>query len=139
MNSLFIAYLAISWAMFGLIWVIQLVHYPGFRYIDPQQFLQFHQFHTSQITLIVMPLMLAELGLSILFCVYPLNMMFSVINLFLVLALWLSTFAVQIPQHQSLSKGKDIQVINRLVKSNWFRTFLWTFKALLTFYIWIKM
>lgn len=30
-----LATLALSWALLALIWVVQLVHYPAFRDIDP--------------------------------------------------------------------------------------------------------
>ena len=61
--NLLIAHFAVSWALFGLIWTVQLVHYPAFRYIQEGQFTAFQHFHMQGITLIVLPLMLAELAL----------------------------------------------------------------------------
>lgn len=124
-----IANLSVSWALFGLIWVVQLSHYPGFKYVAKDQFLAFHQHHTKSITLIVMPLMLIELGLAILF-VFKIGNLYW-LSLSLVIIIWLSTFFIQIPLHNLLGKGKDLTVIQKLVNTNWIRTFLWTAKALL--------
>ena len=110
--------LVVSWSAVILIWLVQLVHYPTFRYIDRDQFLDFHQHHTRSITIIVMPLMLIELGLSIYWIWQSEFGMIAVMALILVIGVWLSTFLVQIPLHHSLSKGKDLIVIDKLVYSN---------------------
>lgn len=47
----------------------------------------------------------------------------------LVALIWLSTFLIQVPIHQQLAKGKDLGLIDRLVRTNWIRTILWTLKA----------
>ncbi|MEM8906489.1 MAG: hypothetical protein AAGD05_01480 [Bacteroidota bacterium] len=129
MEIWYAVYLAISWALVGLIWVIQLVHYPFFRFVDPKAFHEAHQFHTFKITLIVMPLMLGELSLAAGLAYATAFSSIELLNLILVLLIWGSTFFVQIPLHQQLEKGKQDAVIQQLVRSNWFRTFLWTAKA----------
>ena len=47
--------------MVGVIWVIQLVHYPSFHFINKKDYEQFQDFHMKRITYIVMPTMLIEL------------------------------------------------------------------------------
>ena len=121
----------ISWGVVVLIWLVQLVHYPSFRYIDAEQFTAFHQHHTQSITFIVMPLMLAELGLAIYWVMKNGFNGVVLVALVLVIGVWLSTFLIQIPLHHELSTGKDLAVIQKLVQSNWVRTFLWTAKAFL--------
>ncbi|MEM9822690.1 MAG: hypothetical protein AAF985_16530 [Bacteroidota bacterium] len=130
MNVLTTVYLAVSWMLVGLIWVIQLVHYPSFRFIAKDQFLAFHRHHTFQITFIVMPLMLSELGLAIYF--FWGNELGSIAlwQLIVVVVIWASTFLIQIPMHNRLGEGKEEQTIRQLVNSNWLRTVLWTGKAL---------
>jgi len=121
----------VSWGAVILIWLVQLVHYPTFRYIDADQFQDFHQHHTHSITLIVMPLMLIELGLAI-YLMWQSNFgKIEIIAFALVVGVWLSTFLIQIPLHHALSDGKNLTIIDKLVASNWWRTFLWTVKALL--------
>ncbi len=132
--SIYYSTLAVSWALFGLIWVVQLVHYPSFRFIDKNQFLDFHKRHTRSITIIVMPLMLLELGLSFWSC-YLYQFEFAhLVPFLMVLGIWSSTFLIQIPIHQKLSKVKDELLINRLIKTNWIRTILWSIKS-----IWISV
>ncbi len=125
--------LLVSWALFGLIWVVQLVLYPAFEFVDNQNFLAFHQHHTSAITLIVMPLMLAELGL----CIYLTKQEYSIYlgPLILVGLIWLSTFLIQVPIHNALGNGKDSFLIQKLVNTNWIRTILWTIKAIWVSYL----
>lgn len=129
--------IGVSWALFGLIWTIQLSHYPAFQFIEDEKFLAFHQHHTSSITLVVMPLMLLELALSI-WLVYQQGWNWS-IPLFLVIAIWASTFLIQIPLHHQLGSGKDLTIIQKLVYTNWIRTILWTTKALLVSWYFLKI
>ena len=59
-------HVASVWFMTGLIWLIQLVHYPLMDRIPPDGFIEFHQSHSFRITWIVAPVMLLELMTSIL-------------------------------------------------------------------------
>lgn len=52
---------ASTWALIGLIWTIQLVHYPLFSVVGDESFTEYAKGHASRITLIVAPLMLLEL------------------------------------------------------------------------------
>lgn len=122
--------LAMTWALVSLIWIVQLVHYPSFHFIAEIDFSGFHVHHTQSITWVVMPLMLAELGLGF-FLAAQNNWAWSYLFPFLiVILLWLSTFLVQVPLHNALGAGKDTAVIDRLVQTNWWRTILWTMKGL---------
>lgn len=121
-------YMAVSWALFGLIWIVQLVHYPSFRFISDDKWQAFHQHHSRSISIIVMPLMLIELGMSTYFLYYEVNT-FSIINGILVGIIWLNTFLQAVPLHGKLEGEKNIDLINKLVKINWIRTVLWTLKA----------
>jgi len=126
-----------TFGMFGLIWLVQLVLYPAFGYIEPQQFRKFHFLHTQRITFIVGPLMCVELGASLgIFLSQP--SVFWGTGLALTLAIWLNTFFVSVPAHNQLALGDSKEVrteqIERLVRTNWFRTILWTARGALVFY-----
>ena len=124
-----ILHLATSWALFTLIWMTQLISYPSFKYIDPNQFQSYHLSYTSSITIIVMPLMLIELGLCV-WLAYKFQLQqWHWLPLFLVGILWASTFFIQVPLHEQLGKGYDNAAIDRLVQTNWIRTVFWTVKA----------
>ncbi len=131
--------LLLAWGLVVLIWIVQLVHYPSFHYIDPAKFMDFHIHHSRSITVIVMPLMLAELAISFLLAYRSGFGPVETVALAMVIGIWLSTFLIQIPLHERLSIGNDSKVVTKLVNSNWIRTFLWTAKAvLLTFFIYKK-
>ncbi len=48
----------------GVIWTIQLVHYPGFADVERRRWPSYHRRHSRNIALIVLPLMLTELSTS---------------------------------------------------------------------------
>jgi hypothetical protein len=119
-----------SAGLFVLIWIIQILHYPSFLYVDRENFPQFEAFHTSRISMIVIPLMLAEAILA-----------FTEIKpliIIIVVLIWLSTFFIQVPCHNQLQLGFDEATIKRLITTNWIRTFLWSLKLflLLRWYPW---
>ncbi|MEL6803956.1 MAG: hypothetical protein AAFO91_09270, partial [Bacteroidota bacterium] len=43
-----------------LIWLVQLVIYPSFLYMDKQDFLVWHPIYTRKVTWVVMPIMLGK-------------------------------------------------------------------------------
>lgn len=112
--------------MTGLIWLVQLVHYPAFAKISDKDFLSFHMEHSQRITYIVGPTMLVELlTAAVLLQKWP-QSKFLWINLMGVILIWLSTALLSIPLHNSLATLKDVVVINKLVLTNWPRTLLWS-------------
>jgi phosphatidylserine synthase len=119
-----------TFALTGLIWVIQLVHYPSFAMVEKKQFKNFHQFHSRQISRLVIPLMVGELFSAALLLAANSSLIWW-INLVLALAPWIFTFALSVPAHQILAEGYDAASITRLVNTNWWRTITWSLKAIL--------
>ncbi|MFN8845855.1 MAG: hypothetical protein ACK5V3_11400 [Bdellovibrionales bacterium] len=126
--------LALSLFLTGLIWTIQLVHYPAFRYVETQRFIEFTQFHQKWITPIVALPMILEL-LSSLALVWLKPSHLIVICFVLVLIIWMTTFFLSVPFHAELNKGFDLETIERLISSNWIRTMAWTLKTGLLIFI----
>jgi len=131
LSNLQLVSLFISWSLTVLVWIIQLVHYPSFRFIDSAKFTEFHRHHTRSITVIVIPLMLGELIVSFLLAYQNGFTLLETTALAMVIGVWLSTFFIQIPLHDRLNTGFSIKAANRLVNTNWIRTLLWTSKAIL--------
>lgn len=126
--------IAISAALLGVIWLVQLVHYPSFRYYNERDFQESMKFHQERISFIVLPLMLAEIGLAT-FLAYDTASTIKIVILVIVSLIWLSTFCLQVPQHQRLLvEGKNRIIIQKLVRSNWLRTVLWSIKMIL---VWV--
>jgi hypothetical protein len=57
-----IIHLAVTWALIGLIWLVQVVIYPQFGAVGRLEFGAYHADYTRRISWIVGPLMVAELG-----------------------------------------------------------------------------
>lgn len=119
--------------MCGVIWLIQLIHYPSFVSVEPSQFANFHHRHSAVMGVLVGPVMIVEL-LAGLWLVSQHAHVVSLANVVIVLLLWIFTFFVSVPLHNQLSAGFDLKVIHQLVLTNWPRTFLWTAKLALTSY-----
>jgi L-cystine uptake protein TcyP (sodium:dicarboxylate symporter family) len=131
--------LVVTSILVGLIWTIQLVHYPSFNYIDSQTYKSFQSFHVNAITPLVAPLMIIEMlfyVLSLKFDFY-LKKIHYIIIFTLLMTIWLCTAFVSVPLHNALQTGKDSILISRLVGTNWIRTFAWTLKLFLMI-IWQK-
>ena len=118
--------------MVGVIWVVQLVHYPLFSFAAKGTFAAFEAAHRLRISVVVMPLMLGEVVTSILLVVQAESATQRVLawsGASLLLAVWLCTFLVQVPLHRRLSRGWDPEAARRLVRTNWLRTALWTLRG----------
>lgn len=140
-KTILIMQIASTLMMTGIIWIIQLVQYPFFSEVNADNFPKYHAAHTFWITPVVAPTMIVELITSILIIFYPpANLDFKLLWLGLVLTLivWSSTFFIQIPLHNKLSKGFDADAHSSLVNTNWIRTVAWSFRGVLVIYFaWI--
>jgi hypothetical protein len=116
----------------GLIWTVQVVHYPSFRYVSSERFLEFSQFHQSAITFVVGPVMVFELVSG--FALVAMSPIFRsplfLISLVAIGLIWASTFFLSVPLHNRLLGGHDLGLINQLVLTNWPRTVLWSLRSL---------
>jgi len=56
------ARLVVDFCLVVLIWLVQLIIYPSFRYMSPEQLAIWHPKYTTLITLVVGPLMLAQVA-----------------------------------------------------------------------------
>lgn len=130
MMPLLIIHFAVTWSLVGLIWTIQVLHYPLFKEVGPDRFVIYHQRHMSLVTWVVGPLMLVELGTAAgLFYLGERSLLFS-ISLGALVLNWASTALVQVPLHQKLTGGHDARMIQQLVRSNGWRTAGWTVRGL---------
>ena len=123
------ANLAVSWGLLVLIWLVQLIIYPGFHRISPEVFVAYHRWYVIRISSIVLPLMIAELILAIWWALSDNYSPASLTSGFFVVVVWLSTFLLQVPIHNHLKEGKEDKRVQRLVATNWIRTAAWSLKA----------
>lgn len=111
----------------GVILITQFVSYPLLKKIE-FNFESFHKNYVSRIGPIVAPIMILELIMVFLLCIQDYeNIICLIVTLFTIL-IWVSTFLIQVPIHNRLSKTKKSKQIRMLINSNIIRTILWTLK-----------
>ena len=127
-----IIHLIATSVMVGVIWIIQLVHYPSFHFIERNQYTSFQRFHMSRISYVVIPAMVTELFTLILIIISidQVNLIILASALLLIV-IWLMTAVFFSGVHQKLTLGYDQTVVEKLVKLNWGRTLLWTLRLLI--------
>jgi hypothetical protein len=121
-------------AMTGLVWFVQVVHYPLFAEVSRTEFASYELQHVRRTTWLVAPLMLTEAGSALLLAFWPGGMAprgMILAGLTLLLVAWLSTFLLQVPCHNQLRTSYSEAAVHRLVRSNWIRTVAWTLRSLL--------
>jgi len=116
--------------MTGLIWVIQVVHYPLFARVGASGYREYQAAHQSLITLVVGPAMLVEAAAATLLLIERRNA-WTLSGAALLFVVWASTALLQVPLHNELSGGFDAAAHARLVQTNWIRTIAWTLRGLI--------
>lgn len=125
--------------MTGIIWFVQVVHYPLMGVVGQDAFVNYERAHTRLTSLVVGPLMMIEAAAAITLLAGPhlaapalpaAPAPLPVIGIVLLALIWASTFLVQVPLHRRLERGFTPEVWRRLVRTNWLRTLLWTARTL---------
>lgn len=119
--------------MTGVIWMVQVIQYPWFHCCPADTFTVYHKKYTTRIGMIVGPTMVIEAisGIWLVMLFDGPSQTLMELSLLMLLAIWISTAAVQIPCHQRLSKGYDKEIHRKLVKTNWIRTIGWSLRLVL--------
>jgi len=132
----------------GVIWVIQVVHYPMLGQLDPNCAGEACRRHATRITPVVGIPMFAEAAAAValaspgLLSISSNARIASWVGLALLATIWVSTFALQVPEHEKLAKQAgaiDSRAVRQLVSTNWIRTALWSLRLPLAAYILISM
>ena len=134
---LLLTHVAATLTMFGVIWMVQLVHYPLFRHVGAADYETYQAEHMRRITWIVGPAMTLELGTAVALVVAPggVPVWQARVGLGLVVFIWATTGLVQVPLHTRLTDGFDATAHRRLVRTNWLRTGAWTLRAALVLWM----
>ena len=137
-GTLFMIQILATAMMTGIIWFVQVVHYPLFAKIPPVGFVDYEQAHTVRTGWVVAPIMLVELGtaLVLLLAWGPEGMIprpgifatdpFYLTGLGCLILIWLSTFFLQVPLHGALCGKAEQRAMLLLVSTNWIRTLFWS-------------
>lgn len=123
--------LSVDSGLFVLIWLVQVIIYPSFRYIDPTKLNYWHQQYTRKILYFVGPLLFVQTGvIALQVLVDPLVYM---VDGLLLGGIWINTFFIAIPIHDAIDRGESLDKnILKLIQVNRWRAFLWTALLLLS-------
>jgi uncharacterized membrane protein len=121
-------------AMVGLIWMVQVVHYPmlaTYSALAPATAAMDHQ---KRISRVVGPLMVAE-AVTALILLFDRPATMSGLSAWVAAGLLgvglLSTVLLQVPLHTRLAEHHDADAARQLIVSNWVRTTAWTARGVL--------
>lgn len=130
--AILLANAAATWLMCGVIWFVQLVHYPHFARYARDDFRAAMLDHQARTGRVVAGPMFVELVTTVALLAFRPEFAVAWVGVVLVAAWGFSTVFVQIPLHNRLAEsGFDPAVHRRLVRSNWVRTAAWTARAVL--------
>ena len=115
----------------GVILMTQFVNYPLFKSIK-SDFTNYHKQYTERMGYVVAPLMVIELILVTYITLHHKENLFVIFIFLLTIIIWASTFFIQVPIHNTLSKKKEKNKIIKLHKSNYIRTICWILKLIIS-------
>ena len=120
---------AATFFMVGVIWFVQVVHYPLFACVGEAAFSEYERHHARRTSWVVAMPMLVELGTTIA-TVLAVGGALAWCGLGLLAAAWVSTGLWQVPAHRRLEGGFDAVTYRRLLKTNWVRTLAWSARGI---------
>ena len=116
----------IDFGLVVLIWMVQLVVYPSFKYYSTNDLLKWHRTYTASMTVVVLPLMLSQLLLHGWRLYHKLSVNHTILMV-LVLSTWLLTFTIFVPFHNKIAANLEHpRTLSKLVTYNWSRTVIWS-------------
>ena len=115
----------------GVILMTQFINYPLFKSIK-SDFTNYHKKYTERMGYVVAPLMVIELILVTYIILHHKENLFVIFIFLLTIIIWASTFFIQVPIHNTLSKKKEKDKIIKLNKSNYIRTICWILKLIIS-------
>ena len=111
-------------AMTGVIWFVQIVHYPLFAAVGETDWPEYHSGHTRRTGYVVAPLMMVELASAAVLATR--GGALELTGLALAAITWACTFALAVPDHGRLERAFDAVVARRLATAGWVRCAAWT-------------
>jgi len=135
---LFIIQILTTFMMTGIIWFVQIVHYPFFAYAVKEDFPQIGSAHATLTGYVVVPIMVLEMATSFYLAAFSQYTQFQLalgIGAGLVLLIWGSTFFIQVPILKRMLGSFSEEEHKKLVNTNWIRTILWSARSVIIIYI----
>lgn len=117
--------LSVDSGFFVLIWLVQVIIYPSFRYIDKEKLYHWHGLYTRKILYFVGPMLFIQTGVIALQILFE-PLLFLVDGLILA-GIWINTFFIAVPVHGELDRGANPkETVEKLLRVNRWRALGWT-------------
>jgi hypothetical protein len=131
-------YSTINAGLVVLIWLVQIIIYPGMHGWDQGRFAELHKNYATRMSYIVGPLMLGQAALA-LYQLVAAPGTIAVLHTLLIGVVWGVTIFISVPLHRKLDNGYDQHNVHRLVTTNWLRTVCWSLVFLIDMLRWLKV
>ncbi len=116
----------VNFGMALIIWMVQLIIYPGFAHYPADRLVGWHGRYTSLIAVFVVPLMVGQLFL-LARAAYLGGGPTANGMLVMTLLAWGVTFKYSVSLHRKITDNQDVAgSVALLIKTNWPRTVLWS-------------
>jgi hypothetical protein len=136
-NRILLVHAAATLFMTGVVWFVQIVHYPLFADVGPG-LAEYAARNVRLTTWLVAGPMLVELFTGLILGARPPREAPSFLawsGLGLLGVIWASTALLQVPQHGRLAMQADAGAVEALVAGNWIRSLAWTARAALVLHL----
>ena len=128
-----LVHVATTCFMTGLIWFVQVVHYPLLAAVEAPGFGAYHREHMRRTTFVVGPIMLIEAMTAVWIAGANLTAPFlAALGLTLLAVVWAATMWLLVPRHKQLAAGFNANAHAALVATNWIRTAGWTARSVVS-------
>lgn len=119
--------------MVGLIWFVQIVHYPLYANVGRERFPEYEALHNRLTSWVVGPTMLVEMVTAVALLRSAPNGTASLaaLGLGLLILIWIATAALSVPAHAVLTGGFSADAYHKLVSTNWIRTVAWSMRGVI--------
>lgn len=137
-HALLLLHAVATYIVCGNMWFVQLAYYPNLAAVGREAFVGYQQQHIRRVTAVAWTMLTIELVTGLMLVgtpPAPAPRWVLLVNAGLILAIWWSTWFVQVPLHRRLEQGWDEAAHRRLVQTNWFRTAVYTMRGLLVVYL----
>lgn len=133
-----VIHLVAASVMTGVIWTMQVVHYPLLAFVGEEAFVAYEAEHVSRIgELIALPWAVEGATALVLVAILPIGPLrrAAIAGVALMAVILVATSVWSAPAHAELAEGFDADVHRHLVSTNWVRTIAWTARAAIATWI----
>ena len=130
--AIFLFHCLATFALTGIIWFVQIIQYPLWKDVPEEGFSRYAGRYMKRSGWLLGGIMGLEMVTGVILLTFaPWRESVFSWSMLMLVAIWISTFAIQAPLHKKLRAGKDDAILYRLTVSNWIRTSMWTGRAII--------